>query len=198
MRIKSDEQLKEIIAKINEDIQEVCKYIGPDDPDKYDGKEYLIKIPRGYIRKVEDHEKELAILNDLALKKNISYNILLTDFYCLILNRTDIFFTLREMIIKNGIIIYSSIMESLLRVEPFKNIKPKQSFPKRIERIKNIGLIDDELKEELLWLWNVRGNIHLYLLEKPEFTKYSDKDYNKAANVVMKLLNHINSISVSN
>jgi len=192
--IQNDSELKEIIKQINENLQLVSEYIGPEDPDKYDHNDFLIRIPRGYIRKASEHRDRISFIGDQTLIKNISYSLLLSDFYCWLLNRTGISLTLREMIIKSGITLYCSIAESLLRIDPLKNIRPNKSFKRRLEGMLNVGYIDVELKNKLSWLWDARGNIHLYILNNPEYKKYNDEDYNKAATITSELLEVLRKI----
>ncbi|RRV69403.1 hypothetical protein EGJ18_19910 [Stutzerimonas stutzeri] len=94
-----------------------------------------------------------------------------------------------EMIIKQGISIIGNIVESIVK-EVLRG-KPgggnKQNFKKKVETLVANQEITPELKTELDWLWDVRNNVHLMLLEEREIGKYKIKDYNRAVKALQSL-----------
>jgi len=56
-----------------------------------------------------------------------------------------------------------------------------------------INIITESLKEGLLWLWNVRGNIHIGEIDGSEYQKYEMKDYVRATKVVNTLCEELRS-----
>ena len=114
--INSDKELEEKIKDINIIIQEVHKYIGSDDPDKYDDKKYMINLPWDYLSELKKIKKKLEFIDDETIKKNISDSLRLSDIYCWLLNRTNISFESREMLIKHGIVLMGSVCETIIEV----------------------------------------------------------------------------------
>lgn len=173
--IRTDEDLKAAIETINYLLQQTHDYLGNEDDDRYDAKEYLLRFPRGYIRKADELRKYVLFIDDATLKKNISYTLIMNDFYCWALNRTDIHLTLREMVIKSGISLMAGIVETLV-----KKYSSSRRYNTGLKKLLGEGVIDQELHDELFWLWDFRQGIHLFLLDEPEHRKYNDDHYNRA------------------
>ena len=104
--IRSDQELKKAVEKASELLQSITDYIGPDDPDNYDSEEFVLQFPRGYLRRVAELKSTFPELGNPTMASNIAYSLQLTDFYTWHLNRTDIDLTLKQMIIKSGVVTY--------------------------------------------------------------------------------------------
>ena len=189
--IQNDEDLILAVLQASQLIQNITDYIGPEDPVNYDSGDFLIRFPRGYISTVESLKQGLPKNINEVLLRNISYSLQLTDFYAWHLNRTDVNLTLKQMILKNGIVTYCSIMESLLHQQQFQLIARNKSFPQRQKMFVNRGLITQDLSDQLNGLWKKRQGIHLYILTEPEHNQYSYEDYNSAATTVKELIDQM-------
>ncbi|MFA6925270.1 MAG: hypothetical protein WC223_13575 [Bacteroidales bacterium] len=192
MSVSNDTELKETFCKINNLLQEAQDYISreEEDPDKYDTKEFLLKFPtNNYIRTVKELSEEFKFISDEVLLKNICFSLILSDFYCWLLNRAKIKGILREMIIKNEILLMSSIAEVCVEKYGYGD-----TFNKCLFSI-DTKLINENLKKRLRWLWKLRQGIHLYLLKEPESQKYNDEQFNKAVSIVGNLVNELNKNS---
>jgi len=182
--ISNKSSLAESVGTVNILLQEIVNYIKIN-PDNYEKFKYKIKVPTGIIRNVYyDLWPEFKFLKTEALIKNISYLFIQSDFYLWLLNRTSIIGTLREMIIKSGIHAMASIAESL--VNKYATNKSK-SFDKQVNNIRTRGLIDDKLKNDLKWLWEIREGIHLELLKTSELSKYKKLQYERAIKIIGEL-----------
>lgn len=190
--ITNDTELEAKINNLNVLIQEVQNYIGPDDPEKYEERKYKIRFPRSYIRSAITFRSKLGFIKDAVIKNNIAYTLIQTDLFCWLLNRTDLIGTLREMIIKSCIIKMSSIAETCAMHATDKKIGKDVSFEKRCKRMTKAGIIDEELKDNLIWLWRTRKAIHIYLLDYTEYKKYKDSDYDKAVITTRTLVQKLN------
>lgn len=173
--IRSDHDLIKVAGEVNEKIQQINDYLG--DRNCEEGK---IRFPRGYLRSCIHHRNKYTFVKDIVLRKNIAYALLTTDVFRWILNRTDISIVAKEMLIKQGISILGSIAESITK-EYLKG-KPGggKNYKKRLQVLLGDGILGEELKEELEWLWDVRNNLHLMMLSDPEYNKYKMSDYNRA------------------
>jgi hypothetical protein len=133
-----------------------------------------------------EFRKKLRCVEDLTVKANISYQLVFSDFFSWLLNRTDIAFTVREMVIKYEIILMASIAEQLKAV--FSN----DSFMKGINKLCKDGKISSKTDTELSWLWETRKGIHLYKLDTTEHNKYSDFDFDRAVIAVRSFMDELN------
>ena len=182
--IESDAELIRTISEINEKIQSVNDYLGDRDFD-----EARLRFPRGYLRSCATHRGKYNFLEDKVLQRNISYAKLTTDIFRWLLNRTDISMVAREMLIKQGISIMGSVAESVVKtvLKGLPGGGNKQNFGKKVETLLLMEKIDEETRDELTWLWDTRGNIHLMLLEEPEYNKYTLEQYNRAVKALARL-----------
>ena len=83
------------------------------------------------------------------------------------------------MVIKEGICLLASVCESLTK-NVLKGRGSARSFKERAAKLESMGAISHSLRLELDWLWDTRGNEHLYLVPYPEYERYSPDDYNRA------------------
>ncbi|MGG6261765.1 hypothetical protein ACQ259_16855 [Stutzerimonas stutzeri] len=182
--INTDADLIKTVSEINQRIQAVHDYLGDRNHDNA-----KIRFPRGYLRTCATHRHKYSFLEDKTLQSNIAYAKMTTDIFRWLLNRTDISMVANEMIIKQGISIIGNIVESIVK-EVLRG-KPgggnKQNFKKKVETLVANQEITPELKTELDWLWDVRNNVHLMLLEEREIGKYKIKDYNRAVKALQSL-----------
>ena len=50
------------------------------------------------------------------------------------------------------------------------------------------GIISRKLKKDLIWLWGIRLNVHIYLVPDAEYEKYDLNMYRKANTTATSLL----------
>lgn len=143
--------------------------------DKLEVEQFKIEFPHGVLRRAASFRNELTFIADETLKRNISYHLILADFYKWFLGRFNIGLTAREMLIKEVICLYGNVCAAVVRNITKKGVKPS------IQQLRKRGIIDDELKEGLLWLWNTRCKEHIETLREWEYNKYSISDFEKAA-----------------
>jgi hypothetical protein len=187
-----EEAIKESLIKkmktVNTLLQEVSDTLGPDEFELEIPHELKLRIPRGYLRPAIHFRRKLLCVKDLNLKCNISYQLLLSDLFSWLLNRTDIAYTAREMLIKYEIVLMASIAETLRVIFTTKNI----SFEKGLERLLNNGKISPNTEAEICWLWKTRMDIHLFEIQVQEFRKYEDEHFNRAVFAVRTMLAELN------
>ena len=140
-----------------------------------------IRFPRRYIRTVSDFGKDLTFVAENNLRKNIIYVFILIDVFRWLFNHTDIKGTAREMLLKNCIMLYGSICESMITAAMKTIISGNRKFKEKTKRMVTKGIISPDLKERLDWLWNKRVDAaHIYLVDTLEYGKYDCRDYYKA------------------
>ncbi|WP_127347516.1 hypothetical protein [Pseudidiomarina mangrovi] len=187
-RIDNDEQLAEVTRQVSEGIQAIQDYLV--DRNCNEGK---IKFPWGYIRRVNVHLERYSFIRNDTLKRNFAYALIGADVFRWIINRTTIRGVARDMIIKENICLMAQITESLT-LDVLINYFPKKqldNYKKRTNKLVEIGVIDEELKGELHWVWDTRQNQHLFLMEVREHEHYEIRDSNRAVRAVSKLRDSI-------
>jgi hypothetical protein len=182
MAITSEAQLQNVLQRIGIDLQDVQNYLG--DTCRKDAK---FRFPRGFIRRAADLRKRFGFFSDDTLKSNLSYQLILSDVFRWLLNRTDITGTAQEMLIKEGICLFGSQCETILRVYCGNRTSKKKGVPGRIEFLVSASVLDSKAAEELHWLWETRSALHVYLVEQREHQIYKISDYNRARNAYRTL-----------
>ncbi|MCS6772423.1 MAG: hypothetical protein NZ740_10450, partial [Kiritimatiellae bacterium] len=146
-----------------------------------------IRFPRGYLRTASHFREKYWFIQDENLRRNIAYTLILSDVYRWLLNRTDLWGTAREMIIKEGICLVGNLCESITKDAARNICDNKTSFKKRTEAMVKHGMISAELKKSLDELWDWRNREHLFLLDEWEYGKYTLKHYNDAMRTLQAL-----------
>lgn len=183
-RIENDEQLAEASREVSEGIQAIQDYLV--DRNCEEGK---VKFPWGYIRRAQVHLDRYFFIRNHTLRRNFAYALIGADVFRWIINRTTIRGVARDMIIKENICLMAQIAESLTH-DVLKGHFPKKqlnAYKKRTNKLVEAEVIDEELKDELHWLWDTRQNQHLFLMEVREHEHYEIRDSNRAVRAVSRL-----------
>lgn len=195
MAIKNDEELIKALVLVNVNIQEIHNYLGR--PSRLSTPLFRIRFPRGFLRTAKYFRTYLGFISNKDLKNNLSYTLILLDVFYWLINRTDLFGTAKEMVIKNAIVLMASLCESYCVHITKGIIGRKHGFCDRATRMEEKGIINTQVRDELHWLWTVRSGIHIYEINYSELGKYDIKDYNKAIsateNLSDALRNYFNS-----
>jgi hypothetical protein len=191
MAIQSDEELARKVAEAGALLQEIQDYVGRDF-----SKSAKIRFPRGHIRTAAEARSRIPFVKDTKLKGNISYTMLLSDVQHWLLIRTDLSGTAKEMIIKLQMFLLGSIIESLTKV--YLKGKCGGNFCKRTAYLKDHGVISEELQTDIDWLWNMRNNMHLFLLDNSEWQSadYTVANHNRAVKAFKGLLEKLSAPTV--
>lgn len=184
--ISNDAELKEVVARISNDLREIQNYLGQEDHT-----EAKIIFPRGYIRKAAHFRSRFTFLRDETLRRNVAYSLILSDVYRWLLNRSDISGTAKEMVIKEGICLVGSLCESVTKNVLDGVVGKKKGYKYRTQYLLDNAIIDAALKEELDWVWDTRNNEHLFLVEIREHEHYKLADYNRAIKALKNLRNKL-------
>jgi hypothetical protein len=173
--ISNDDELTAAVAEVSEKLQAIQDYLGQDSCAH--GK---IRFPRGFMRTASHFRHKLFFIADRNTRDNLAYALILSDVYRWLTNRTDLYGTAREMIIKAGIVLTGSIAETIMVEYTRGSIGRRHGFYARADRMAETGMISGHLAEELKWLWEVRGGIHIYEISEREYQRYTMPQYNRA------------------
>jgi hypothetical protein len=185
--IADDNELKQAVAIVNKHIQQIQDYLGQ--VSHADGK---IRFPRNFIRTASHFRERLSFIKDKNIKDNLAYALIQSDVYRWLTDRTDIFGTAKEMIMKSEIALMASICETMAIDATKGVIGRRHSFFERCNRMVTKEMISEDLKDELHWLWDARAAIHIYEMDHREYEKYQMKDYTRAIRATIELRNALN------
>lgn len=167
MEIRNEKELQEASEKAGELLQAIHDYCNANNRTIADVPNSRVRFPRGFIRSAAYQRSRFPFLNDHNLKANISYTLILSDTILWIALRTDVFGTARDMLFKMFIFLVGSVIESTTK--SYLKGRCGKAFCKRTEYMKQHGMISEELKTELDWVWEVRNKMHLFQLEGREW-----------------------------
>lgn len=189
MPINNDNELALAVIKAGNLLQEIQNYAKRDFT-----KSAKVRFPRGYLRTAAQARTRLVFLDNTHLKCNISYTMLLSDVQHWMLVRTDLSGTAKEMVIKLQFFLLGSIVESMTK--SFLKGKCGGSYSKRLKYLEEQGIISEQLRVDLDWLWDIRNKMHLFLLDDNEWlsTDYTVVNHNRAVRAFKKLLETLNAI----
>jgi hypothetical protein len=143
-----------------------------------------VKFPRGFIRTAASIRDNLPATRNPKyegwLRENISYDLITVDVFRWLLVRTDLTGVARQMLIKKSMSIFANVCDSLMQDFLYQKPGPKNTYKERTKRLRELGVIDDERKEGLDWLWDKRCNEHLSNAKSRELDRYQTSDYCRA------------------
>lgn len=191
MTIQSDEELAQKVIEAGALLQEIQDYVGRDF-----SKSAKVRFPRSYIRTAAEARARIPFVKDAKLRNNVSYTMLLSDIQHWLLVRTDLSGTAKEMLIKLQMFLLGSIIESLTKV--YLKGKCGGNFCKRTDYLKEHGVISEQLQIDIDWLWGIRNNMHLFLLDSSEWqsSDYTITNHNRAVKAFKNLLEKLSKPTI--
>lgn len=224
------EEIKEkVIAnnkKITELLQEnerLLKEEGVMPPKENYAVEYVdrIHMPKGYIRTSGQFFQKYHlgnIVKSYNTRNNISYNLQLSDYYNLLLNRFYIWGSIRTMLYKQDIINLVSILEALITeateniFECCDNCKLIGKCKKRLNKYEqgnmksslpllcNMGILDfnEEEMERIKEIYDLRNRVHIRLATENEFldNAFSQETHNELILLLIRATERLNDFAV--
>jgi len=183
MKIENDEQLSEAVESAGAILQSIQDYVQRDF-----SRSAKVRFPRGYIRTAQEARGRLSCLNDRSLKSNIAYTMQLADVQHWLMMRTDLAGMAKEMVIKLQIFLLGTIVESITKV--YLRGRCGRNFNRRAEYLHEHELISEELRDDIIWLWQIRNRMHLFQLDEIEWlaNQYTIANHNRAVRAFRGLL----------
>ena len=185
MPISNDSELVLAALQAGNLLQEIQDYAGNRTTDLA-----RVRFPRGYMGTAASYRQKFPFVRDPNLIANISYTFMLMDAVSWPLNRTDIAATAKEMLIKIYIFLVGTLIESVTK-DYLKDICGK-GYKERTQYLVAAEILNADTKEELDWVWDMRNNMHLFLLSRKEFiNSYNQNSYERclsALNTMIEML----------
>lgn len=187
MAIESEEELRQAVNQASNLLQDIHGYCAENGLTLADVPEAKVRFPRGFIRTANFQRTRFPFLNNHALKSNIAYTLILSDTVLWISLRTDISGTAKDMLNKLFIFLVGSVIESVTK-EYLKGICGK-NFNRRLQYLSDQGVINEELEQEVAWVWETRNRMHLFQLDGPEYeNEYHEHNHRRTIKAFRGLL----------
>jgi hypothetical protein len=185
--ITNDQELQRAADRASALIQEIHDYCSSTRRTIADVPQARVRFPRGFIRTAGYQRTRFPFLSNAALKSNIAYTLMLSDTVLWLSVRTDIGGTARDMLNKLFIFLIGSIIESVTK-DYLKGICGK-NFEGRLTFLVTNSVIEEELKQEICWVWETRNRMHLFQLEGREYENdYHDANHHRTIAAFRALL----------
>ena len=120
-----------------------------------------VRFSRGFLRTAAECRSGLPNLGTEVQRCNASYGLMTVDIFRWLVIRTDLSGAALSMIVKESIAVYGAMCEWLAKEALHGNGKGKP-YVKRTEKLVELGILDQALKDELNWIWDVRCNEHFH------------------------------------
>lgn len=183
MTITNDTELAVAVSEAGALLQQIQDYCGRNKDESA-----KVRFPRGYLRTADNHRRKLSFIADADLKSNLAYCLILSESINWLLNRTDIAATAKEMLIKLQMFLCGSLIESLTKDYLKTTRTPKRTYKFRTQSLKDLGIINQDLEEDLNWVWDERNKMHLFSLEEREYTNnYDNASLKRARDAINEL-----------
>ena len=145
-----------------------------------------VRFPRGFMTNAVSHRVSLPNIGTEVQRRNASYALITVDVLRWLAIRTDLNGAALSVVAKQIIAMFGLLCEWLTKAASAGQ-GSKQSYRDRAVRLAERQIIDEALKDELLWVWEMRCYQHLYGVRFLEHARYSRADVNRAQRAYLKL-----------
>ena len=153
-----------------------------------------VRFPRGYLRTAAQQRALLPSVGSELKRKNASYSLMLADTLRWLAIRTDLSGPPLSILVKEAICIYGAIIDWLLKEVTFGK-GSRKSFTRRTQTLVDEGIIDENMRGELDWVWDIRCNEHFHEVTESEIDMYGRTDHDRARRAFTNLCEAINSFN---
>ena len=183
MPIRNHRELAQVTQRSGDLLQEIQDYCGRDSRHPL----AKVRFPRGYILTASAYRQTLPFVRDAHTQSNLSYALMTLDVLRWLAVRTDLTGTALEMVIKEAICLLGSICECLTVRRGVEGLGRGAGFSNRVTKLVQMGIIDENTKTDLDWVWDIRCREHLADLDHAEFGHYGRADCNRAIKAFCEL-----------
>ncbi len=188
MPIANQQELQDAVERAGELLQEIHNYCARRDSTWIEVPEAKVRFPRGFIRTADHQRARIGFVRNYDLKTNLAYTLILSDAVLWLSLRTDLWGIPQEMLTKLYGFLLGSICESLTK-DYLRGICGR-NYRGRTEFLVAEGVISEELKGELDWLWEARNRMHFFRLPGREYVNDYDTRFHRRAVAAFRGLIH--------
>lgn len=176
MPIQTRQELNERLEEVCTGIQEISDYLNVTP-----AAEALIRFPRGFLRTCGQHRLDYTQITQEHMRSNIAYTLMTIEVIDWLDKRTDLVGQPMAMLYKVSIVLWTSIIECLVRFHQRNVVWPRRvrnrvTYEIRVNRLIECAAISADFAQELMWAWDKRNNVHLHHIQSREFLGYSAAD----------------------
>lgn len=153
-----------------------------------------IRFPRGQLRTVSQHVEKFDWVESDVLATNLANQFVFLDLLNWVSNRTDLMGTARTMLYKNVVVICGAVVEALLDSAAKEVGIEVDTYRQRLRELKRKRVIYSAMHDDLLWLWTLRGKIHLHIHDDVEQDIFKITEARRATKVVSGLVSRLQSL----
>lgn len=139
-----------------------------------------VRFPRGYLRTAYSHRGRLPFIQNRVLLENVSYALMAHDVLRWISTRTDLSGQALEMVTKEAVCLLGTVCESISIYPAYHGLGRGAGFGRRVERLREMNIINAAAQERLNWLWSKRNQEHLIDVLFREWDHYTDRDWSES------------------
>jgi hypothetical protein len=176
-----DQELEKLATTASDALQQIQTLL-----DRNKNNAGKVQFPRGYLQTAAQQRRLLPNIGTRLKCKNASYSLMLADTLRWLAIRTDLAGPPLSMLVKEAICIYGAILDWLLKEVTYGN-GSRRSFQYRTQKCIELGIIDQDLKNELDWVWDLRCNEHFHEVTESEIDMYGRADHDKARKAFVEL-----------
>jgi hypothetical protein len=132
-----------------------------------------IRFPRRVLRTAEHYRTGCPDYLTSRQKDSCAYGFMYLDVLWWIIERTDLSGIAVEMVYKSAIITLGTILEAMLHIPNQGIFFSRAGVKKKLDKAVTRGWISQDDCSVLQELWDNRNNVHLRLLDRHEFNKYT-------------------------
>jgi len=174
MAIRSRAELRCAAKKAGDLLQEIQDYCAANRLNWATCEDAKVRFPRGFIRPAGTQRLRLPFVKNQSLKDNLAYTLILSDVVLWIKLRTDLWGTPKHMVTKLYAFLIGTLCESMTK--DYVAGACGKNFKMRNEYLLEHHIIDQETKDNLDWIWDLRNRMHLFQLEAREYeNEYTDE-----------------------
>lgn len=138
-----------------------------------------VRFPRGFIRTVPALRATLPRIGTRVQRSNACYLLMKLDVSRWMIVRTDLWGAPLSMIIKDGIFVIGSLCEWMTK-EALRGHGAANRFTTKTARLVELEVINEELKQELDWVWGIRCAAHFGEVTSLEHELYTRPSWDRA------------------
>lgn len=186
--IENEEQLREAARQAGALVQQISDYAKAN---PRQDRLARIRFPRGFIKTASEIRRNLVFVDNDTLKRNVSYALMTHEVLRWIVFHTDLAGQAQEMLIKEAVCLLGNVCESITIFPNEYGLGRGSGFQRRVNRLREMEVIDQRCQRLLEWLWSKRNQEHLYDVPFREWSHYDIKDWYKSVRAYRTLRNSL-------
>lgn len=184
------EEIAELAESAGEHMQEI--------QDSLDSRDYVpearVRFPRGYVRTTARIYNKLPAIGDNTKRRNFAYQMMRADVVRWLLTRTDVYGQIQSVLVGEFICILAYGVEFFVKTLTYRRVGRGRPFGRHTQNLVDRGIISEELKEHLDWMWDIRTHEHLDATNDLRHCTHNRLDFNRAVEAWNEFMERLHSL----